>query len=104
MGPCAKTTVRCVLINMLTDEVVAVGENVCMTPQETCPRVGDEGYEKCKTVCNQVGHAEEVAAYLIRNNNQPLISYITGHTNYCQNCESILRKVGVVKFRIGKTV
>jgi len=104
MGPCAKTVVRCVLTDVITDEVVATGENICMTPQQTCPRTEGEDYTKCKSVCNQVGHAEEVAAYMARDHKQPLEAIITGHTNYCQNCWNVLTKLGVVKFKVGKPI
>jgi deoxycytidylate deaminase len=104
MGPCAKIVVRCVLINIVTDEVVATGENICMTPVATCPRTEGEDYEKCKSVCNQVGHAEEVAACMARDNTEPLMATITGHTNYCVNCKNILTALGVVKFKVGKPI
>ena len=100
MGPCAKRVVRCILVN---DErvVVAVGENLCSTPQNECPRSEGEDYTKCHTVCNQVGHAEEVAIYLARKSLVPLHAYIEGHYRICDNCKTACIEAGVVSFTFG---
>lgn len=58
-GPCAKRRTQAKLTTL--DGEVFVAENVCLTPQDVCPRKIGEGYEKCKTICNQVGHAEALA-------------------------------------------
>ncbi len=55
-GPCAKRRVQAVLTSP-TGEVF-IAENSCLNPQLVCPRARGEGYEKCKTICQQVGHAE----------------------------------------------
>ncbi len=59
-GPCAKMTVRCTLVTPAGEHIV--GTNHCENPQPVCPRAPGEGYEKCTSVCRQVGHAEVVAA------------------------------------------
>ena len=45
----------------MQDGTVFIGTNACASPQAECPRTEGEGYEKCKTVCGQYGHAEETA-------------------------------------------
>lgn len=56
-GPCAKRRTQAVLVTLVGQ--VFVAENVCRNPQAVCPRAPGEGYEKCRTICQQVGHAEE---------------------------------------------
>jgi hypothetical protein len=55
-GPCAKRRVQAVLIGASGKAYAA--ENVCLNPQAVCPRAPGEGYDKCKTICRQVAHAE----------------------------------------------
>ena len=37
------------------------GFNGCANPQTKCPRKAGEGYAKCREVCQQPAHAEEMA-------------------------------------------
>lgn len=55
-GPCAKRRTQGLLVGR--SGAVYVAENVCLNPQPVCPRLPGEGYEKCKSVCQQVEHAE----------------------------------------------
>lgn len=56
---CAKVVVRARLV--LPGGRSFEGENDCRNPQPTCPRLPGEGYEKCRSVCRQTGHAEQRA-------------------------------------------
>lgn len=58
-GPCAKVQVLCTIIT--EDGQRFTGTNECRNPQAVCPRAPGEGYEKCKSVCDQVSHAERAA-------------------------------------------
>lgn len=91
-GPCAKRRVWCVLVTLEGWNIV--GENLCRTPQEACPRTEGEGYEKCKTICNQMGHAEEVAlrrAESIGLEASHSRAIILGHDHVCDDCDTQLR-------------
>lgn len=94
LGPCAKTRVRCEVT--LTDGTVLTGENWCMEPQKACPREPGEGYEKCQTVCRQLGHAEAVVArYADEVSFEGATAVLIGHTYYCQDCQEKLFGAGV---------
>lgn len=99
IGPCAKTTVRCTLITPSGGRIV--GENWCANPQPACPRTAGEGYEKCKSICQQEGHAEAVAVRLAGERAQGARAYIEGHTYACQNCQETLFAAGVDSLTIG---
>lgn len=91
---CAKKVVKCWIVTK--NQGTFYGENGCENPQETCPRAPDEGYAKCKTVCRQEGHAEEMAlkaatGYDIRN----AIAYMSGTHHYCESCQRALFDAGV---------
>lgn len=101
-GPCAKRVVRCALVTPFGEEFV--GENVCGNPQSVCPREEGEGYEKCKTICQQVGHAEEVAIMLAGNKADGAKAYLDGHTYYCRNCQEALFDAGVISLSLEQRV
>ena len=58
---CAKKKVKAVL-KLRTGEVI-VGTNKCDNPQDSCPRVGNDGYTKCLQICRQLFHAEMECVY-----------------------------------------
>lgn len=99
VGPCAKQTTRTTLVN---GEKLYVGENWCRNPQKICPRNHGEGYEKCKTICDQVGHSEEVAVMLAGENAKGATAYLEGHSYYCMNCQHVLFGAGVIALKLGK--
>lgn len=95
-GPCAKTTVRCTV--RTPDGWKVSGTNECRNPQPVCPRRPGEGYEKCKSICDQVGHAEEVALLNAQDagvNLSGATAEVVGHTYFCMNCQHALFKAGV---------
>lgn len=96
---CAKTTVVCTLVLASGERVV--GTNWCRNPQKYCPRKPGEGYEKCKSICDQAGHAEEVAAAVAGPRARGATAYIQGHTYACDNCRRVLSNHGVDAIIIG---
>lgn len=92
---CAKHVTTCVITSNDGKEIY--GENYCLNPQEVCPRLPDEGYEKCKTICKQVGHAEEVAVMkaLELGVNLSEAKATIGHKRVCDNCTDILEMHGI---------
>jgi len=101
-GPCAKTVIRCTII--ATSGEVIVGENWCENPQEVCPRTFGEGYEKCKTICKQLGHAEEVAVKLAGAKALGAAAYLEGHTYACMDCQHSLFDAGIKTLSIGTPI
>lgn len=97
-GPCAKTTVVCTI--MAVDGTAYVGTNVCLNPQPVCPRLPGEDYTKCKTVCQQVGHAEEVAANMAGDAVRSATAVVEGHTYACQQCQERLFGDGLYALRV----
>lgn len=102
-GPCAKTVVECVITTPKGWKVT--GRNDCMNPQTTCPRAPGEDYTKCKTVCQQVGHAEEDALEQARYAGIDLngaSAMVRGHTYFCMPCQHALFKAGVAWLTVAK--
>lgn len=99
MGPCAKQTVTCTLVALTGERFV--GTNACGNPQVVCPRTFGEGYEKCHTICQQAGHAEEQALRAAGDKAKGAHAYVEGHVWCCQNCQIELFKHGVKALTIG---
>ena len=98
---CAKTTVKCTIVT--PDGQHIVGTNLCLNPQDVCPREVGEGYEKCKTICHQLGHAETVAAMKAGELAKGGRAYIEGHTYACKDCQETLYAAGVTAISVGIT-
>ena len=90
---CAKK--RVVVYLHSKDGRVFVGENACRRPQAVCPRVPGEGYEKCRTVCDQIGHAEVVALAQAGAAAHGATALLVGHHHYCRACQEALFAAGV---------
>lgn len=100
-GPCAKRRMQAVLVG--ASGHVYVAENVCMNPQPVCPRELGEGYEKCKTICQQVGHGEAqviAAAGADAKGGRLTIS----HWYACPPCEELCRAAGVTEIEFASPV
>lgn len=95
---CAKKQVTCVLVK--GEEIIAVGRNSCRNPQTTCPRLPGEGYEKCKTVCDQPGHAEEIALERAGEEAKGCTAVLFGIGHYCKTCQLKLFEAGVVALKV----
>lgn len=95
-GPCAKHRTQAVLV--AENGQTFVGENVCLSPQAVCPRLPGEGYEKCKTVCKQLGHAEEhaiAAAGPLANGATITVT----HWYACDKCKALCEASGIKEIR-----
>ena len=100
---CAKTVVICKI--ECVDGRSFYGTNNCDNAQPVCPRTLGEGYEKCKSICHQEGHAEEIAleqAQLAGANLRGAKAYISGIGHYCKNCQLKLFAAGVVSLGLLK--
>ena len=102
IGPCAKARVTCTITSAFG--VVAVGENYCRNAQAACPRLPGEGYEKCKTICDQVGHAEIDALAQAGPRAMGTTAVVRGHTCACRECQEALFAAGVRWLRAEKTL
>ena len=77
-----------------------IGTNWCRNPQDKCPRgnlPSGEGYDKCRDICKQSGHAEENAVKAAGKKAKGGILYLIGHTYVCDNCRKIMNKAGIKK-------
>lgn len=101
-GKCAKQHVRATVHNPVSN-VSYLSTNFCMNPQATCPR-GDMpsgvGYELCKSVCKQEGHAEVNAINFAGAEANGATLTLEGHTYACSNCMSHAKEHGIVKINI----
>ena len=95
---CAKKQVTCVLVK--DDNIIAVGRNSCRKPQETCPRLPGEGYQKCKDICDQTGHAEEMALEQAGDQAEGCTAYLIGINHYCKTCQLKLFAAGIEALKI----
>jgi deoxycytidylate deaminase len=91
-GPCAKRRTQAVLTTVTGEKFV--GENVCLNPQPVCPREEGEGYEKCKSICQQLGHAEEQAIQAAGDKARGSTIDVT-HWYACKPCSRIALEAGV---------
>lgn len=98
---CAKRVVTCYLVTFAGETFV--GRNTCHEPQEVCPRAPDEGYEKCQSVCKQIGHAEEVVLAMAGTRAVGATAYLEGIGWYCRSCQEKLFAAGVVALRVGRS-
>lgn len=77
-----------------------IGTNWCGSPQKKCPR-GDmpsgEGYDLCKSICHQTGHAEENAIKEAGKKSKGSVLYLIGHTRICDNCQKLIDQAGISK-------
>jgi deoxycytidylate deaminase len=89
---CAKKKVLCFLIS--EDLEVFIGENNCLNPQPACPREQGEGYEKCKTICQQTAHAE-VNAIAKAGAKARGAKALVLHKRVCCDCQDALDSAGV---------
>jgi len=98
IGPCAKRRVVCTIYDIDGDK--HVGTNDCANAQPVCPRAPGEGYEKCKSVCQQGGHAEIEAIRVAGDKARFASAVLVGHYWMCEECGAALRKAGVHEVRI----
>ena len=102
MGPCVKQTITATLVATNGHRFVAT--NFCLTPQKVCPRAGLEtgvGYDLCKTICNQIAHAEINVVMKASVFAKGSTIYLEGHTYACETCKSFAIKYGVKEIIVG---
>jgi hypothetical protein len=100
VGPCAKRRVIAILV---VGDLYFTGENLCANAQRVCPRGPGQGYEACKSICAQDGHAEDMAiraakAALKRNAAHLLKTgtmHLFGHAAPCPACEALMNENGI---------
>jgi deoxycytidylate deaminase len=97
-GPCAKRQVECTITS--PDGWQWIGRNDCANPQPVCPRGPGEGYEKCKTICQQAGHAEIEALKAAGSDARGATATLAGHYWICEPCGAALRDAGVKRLEI----
>jgi len=100
---CAKLTTTATIITPSGERFV--GTNFCLNPQVKCPREGMEtgqGYELCRDICKQTGHAEVNACRAAGEKARSGILYLEGHYYVCDNCKRIAREYGILKIVVGK--
>jgi hypothetical protein len=95
---CAKTQVFVTLV--ATSGKQWTGTNWCRNPQTVCPRAPGEDYTKCKTVCDQFGHAELDAIRLAGAEAKGSTAYVRNHTYFCMACQHALSAAGVRTFSL----
>lgn len=98
---CAKKKVVCILVTADGEHSFS-GTNNCANPQEVCPRKEGEGYEKCKSICNQPGHAEEVALKKAQETGVSLCNataHVSGIDNFCKSCQRKMYEAGIRTLR-----
>lgn len=103
LRPCVKQSVKALIVTPDGQEVF--GSNAINNDVEVCPRVTEgcktgEGYELCKSVCDQNEHAEVTAIQNAQKAGVNIVGatlYLTGHTYFCDNCTNNMRKAGISK-------
>lgn len=95
---CAKQRVIATVV--AADGTYYTGENLCNNPQKVCPRdelgyKSGEGYELCKSICDQQSHAEVVAITKAGDNAKGATLYLRGHSYACGNCKSCAEINGI---------
>jgi len=91
-GLCTKQTVIAIVVN---GDKNYVGLNACENPQETCPRLDDDDYEKCASICQQKCHAEVDALNKAGRDSVGSTLFIIGHNRICNSCFSKAERYGV---------
>lgn len=101
-GDCAKQVVKATIVTV--DGERFVGFNKVRNAQRECPR-GDmpsgTGYELCRDVCDQTGHAEVNAMRSAAEKADGAVLYLEGHTYACAACQAAANAAGILQIVIG---
>lgn len=99
-GPCAKQIVTATVVATNGAHYVATNHTRC--PQSVCPRKDmptGVGYELCRDVCQQPGHAELNVIKLAKKKCCGATLYIEGHTYACEECKAAAVAAGIVEIK-----
>lgn len=103
-GPCAKQVVKATVV--CKNGTHFSSTNYCKNPQAVCPREiagfkSGEGYSLCKTVCQQVGHAEQNAIAFAGKKSKDATLFLEGHTYACDGCKKAAKQAGIKQIVVG---
>ncbi len=104
---CVQPTAAVIVKN---GKIIGRGTNKIKIKVDICPRKllgyrSGTGYEICKTVCGQKGHAEVVAIRNALNKTKSLKGaslYLDGHWWICKNCWNRIIEVGIGRVYLRK--
>lgn len=103
LNNCIKQIVTATIIT--TDGERFVGSNYTTKDNGgLCPRSdmkSGEGYDLCRDVCGQIGHAEIVALMIAGDKAQGSTLYIEGHSYACANCTKAANEADISDIIIG---
>lgn len=100
-GPCAKRTTICIV--RVKGGPSYIGTNDCANPQDACPRLPGEDYTKCRTICEQDGHAEIQALRMAGERARGADVLIKGHYYICEPCGRAMADAGVASILLEQT-
>jgi deoxycytidylate deaminase len=95
---CAKVVVTATIITK--DGRTFTGRNDCVNPQVLCPRgnlPSGQGYEMCKTICQQPAHAEVVALRKAGVDASGATLLLQGHNFACEDCLQSCERAGIAR-------
>lgn len=104
-GLCAKKVVTATVV--APDGRQWQSSNYCMNPQEECPRGSlprGVGYDMCKDICQQHGHAEIEAMVYAAKDGVSLngaVIYLEGIGYACSRCETTASFTGIKEIIVG---
>ena len=84
---------------MKDSKFISMGSNEIHADIGECPRKGmktGEGYDLCKSVCNQRYHAEVDACHKAGpSKTKGATLYLIGHTYCCDYCKNVMNDYGI---------
>jgi len=74
--------------------------NICENPQKECPRKEGEDYTKCREICGQRYHAEELALAFAGEDAMGATLYLKGHDHCCERCIDLMKRAGIRAYHV----
>lgn len=106
MKHCLKQVVKALIYQRGEKLLLVAYNDIENESVSECPRQGmlsGEGYELCKSICNQQGHAEIQAvdkAIELGIDLSDCYLVIEGHSYICNECQSYMRKHGLTYWMV----
>jgi len=100
---CQKQIVRATIRTPQGRYYIATNNTLVHAP-EGCPRAGmptGDGYDLCRDVCQQRGHAEVNVLRLAGKKAKGSTLYVEGHTYLCDECKEAAQRAGVAEIVLG---